>query len=342
MDTQLPPPALLFQMATGHYLAQAIYIAAKLGIADHLADGPRNHDELATATGTHADSLRRVLRLLASAGVFDETDDGRFALTPVGACMRSGPGSFRAVAQLFAGPGVWSSWGHLSHTVQTGETAWHALHGGDSFVYFETHPEEGAIFDEAMGAFTGMVAGAVSAAYDFSALHRIVDVGGGAGALLTGILHAHPTLHGTIFDLPRLAAGATQTIAAAGLTDRCAFAGGDFFAAVPEGADAYLLKHVIHDWDDGRATTILTNCRRALRADAKVLIVEAIYPPHIDRSPASRGAANNDVNMLACTGGRQRSEAEFRALFAAAGLTLTRIIPTAAMSSVIEAAPRPV
>jgi orsellinic acid C2-O-methyltransferase len=184
-----------------------------------------------------------------------------------------------------------------------------------------------------------MIAGAVSAAYDFSALRRVVDVGGGAGALLTGILRAHSTLHGTIFDLPRLAAAAARTIAAAGLQDRCAFAGGDFFAAVPEGADAYLLKHVIHDWNDERATTILSNCRRAMRADAKVLIVESIYPPHIDRSLASRGAANNDVNMLACTGGRQRSEAEFRALFAAAGLTLTRIIPTAAMSSVIEAAP---
>jgi hypothetical protein len=336
MDTQLPPPVLLFQMATGHYVSQAIYVAAELGIADRLAGGPQAHDELAKATGTHAPSLRRVLRLLASAGVLAETDDGRFELTPIGACLQSGPGSFRAVAQLFGGPGVWSCWGELLHTVRTGETAWHRLFGPDSFAYFATHPEEGAVFDEAMGAFTAMVSVAVAAAYDFSPFRTIVDVGGSEGVLLAGILRENPTLRGVVFDLPRLAEGARRKIAAAGLGNRCKFVGGDFFASVPGGGDAYMLKHVIHDWDDERAARILRSCHGAMGPQGRLLIVEGIYPPRIDRSDASRGATANDVNMMVCTGGRQRSEAEFRALFDAAGFKLTRIVPTLAVSSVIE------
>jgi len=332
-----PPPAVLYDLATGHYVSQAIYVAAKLGIADLLGAGPRNRDELANATGTHAPSLGRVLRLLASVGVFAERGDGSFELTPLGACLRSGvPGSFRAVALLFASPGVWSSWGDLLHTVRTGETAWHHVFGTDGFEYFAQHPEEGAIFDEAMGAFTATVAIAVAAAYDFSPFGTLVDVGGGEGALLVGILRANPALRGVVFDLPRLAPGARKQIAGAGLGDRCEFVAGDFFEAVPGGGDAYVLKHVIHDWDDTRAVRILRNCHRVMRPQGRLLIVEGVYPPRIDHSAASRGAAANDVNMLVCTGGRQRSEGEFRDLFEAAGLSLTRIIPTQAMSCVIE------
>jgi len=339
MDVELPPPVRLYQMATGHYVSQAIYVAAKLRIADLLGNGPRRHDELATATGTDASSLRRVLRLLASAGVLNETEDGSFELTPIGACLQSGPGSFRAVAQLFGGPAVWSSWGHLLHTVRTGETAWHHVHGPDSFAYFTEHPEEGAIFDEAMGAFTAMVAIAVAAAYDFTPFRTVVDVGGGDGALLTGILAEKPALRGTVVDLPRVAEAARKRIAAAGLGDRCEFVAGDFFESVPAGGDAYLLKHVIHDWDDRRARSILENCRRVMGPQGKLLIVEGVYPPRIDQSAPSRGAAANDVNMMVCTGGRQRSEAEFRQLFDAAGFALDRIVPTPAMSSVIEGTP---
>ena len=339
MDTSLPPPVRLYQLATGHYVSQAIYVAATLGIADRLATGPQRHDDLARATGAHAASLGRVLRLLASAGVLNETEDGRFELTPIGACLQSGPGSFRPVAQLFAGPAVWSSWGDLLHTVRTGETAWHHLHGPDPFAYFADHPEEGAIFDEAMGAFTAMVAMAVAATYDFTPFRTVVDVGGGDGALLTGIFGQNPTLRGTVFDLPRVADGARRRIAAAGLGDRCEFVAGDFFQAVPAGGDAYILKHVIHDWDDRRARGILENCRRAMGSHGKLLIVEGVYPPRIDQSAPGRGAAANDVNMMVCTGGRQRSEAEFRQLFEDAGFTLTRIVPTPAMSSIIEGVP---
>jgi hypothetical protein len=336
----LPPPVALYQLATGHYVAQALYVAAKLGIADHLAQGPRSHDELAPAAGAHAPSLRRVLRLLSSAGVFAEREDGRFELTPLGACLQSGvPGSFRAVALLFAGPGVWSSWGDLLNTVRTGETALHRVFGTDSFAYFEQHPEEGAVFDEAMGAFTAMVAVAVAAAYDFSPFRTLVDVGGGDGALLAGLLGANPGLRGVVFDLPRVAERAKQRIAAAGLGERCQFVAGDMFEGVPAGGDAYLLKHVIHDWDDRRARGILASCRRAMSPESRLLIVEGVYPRRIDQSVESRGAAANDVNMLVCTGGRQRSEDEFRELFEAAGFELTRIVPTLAMSSVIEGVP---
>lgn len=336
MDTQLPPPAVLYQLATGHYVSHAIYAAAKLGIADLLGTGPQRCDDLAKATGTHAPALRRVLRLLASAGVFAETEDGRFELTPVGSCLQSGPGSFRPVALLFTSPGVRAAWGDLLHSVRTGEPALNHVFGMGSFEYFAQHPEEAAVFDEAMGAFTAMVAIAVAAAYDFSRFGTIIDVGGGEGALLAGILRANPALRGVVFDMPRVAEGANETIAAAGLGDRCEFVGGDFFEAVPGGGDAYILKHVIHDWDDARAVRILRNCRRAMKAEGKLLIVEGVYPERIDQSVVSRGAAANDVNMLVCTGGRQRAEAEFRALFDAAGFELTRIVPTQAMSSVIE------
>jgi hypothetical protein len=279
-----------------------------------------------------------VLRLLAAAGVLNEREDGRFELTPVGSFLKSGPGSFRAAAQLFAGPMIWQSWGDLLTTVRTGETAVHRVFKTGSFEYFEQHPEEAAIFDEAMGSFTAMTAIAVAAAYDFSAMRKVVDVGGGQGALLAGILRANPKLHGVVFDLPRLADGARRAISASGVGDRLEFVGGDFFEAVPPGADAYLLKHVIHDWDDAKATRILRTCRAAMGPQTKLLIVEGVYPPRIDGSPESEGAARNDVNMMVCTGGRQRSEAEFRELYAAAGLRLNRIVQTGP-AAVIEGLP---
>jgi hypothetical protein len=336
MDTQLPPPVVLYQIASAHYLSQALYVAAQLGIADLLADGPQPYETLAAKTGTHAPSLRRVLRLLATAGVFAEGADGRFELTPVGSFLRSGPGSFRATARLFGGPMVWRAWGDLLNTVRTGEPAFARVFGTDSFGYFADHRDEAAVFDEAMSTFTAMISGAVAAAYDFSSMRSVIDVGGGEGALLTGILRAHPNLRGAVFDLTRLAEGARRQIGAAGLADRYQFVGGDFFEAVPAGFDAYLLKHVIHDWDDAHAVRILETCRRAMGPEAKLLIVEGVYPPRVDGSQESRGAAANDVNMLVCTGGQQRSEAEFRDLYAAAGFRLTRIVPTMSPARVIE------
>lgn len=335
-----PPQAVLIQIATGHFFSRAIYVVAKLGIADLLAKGPQGSSELARATGTHAASLRRVLRLLASAGIFVEQENGNFALTPISDCLRADvPGSFRSAALLLTGDMEWGAWGELLHSVKTGEPAFHHFFGMDSFSYIEKHPEEGANFDEAMAAFTAQVAIAAAAAYDFSQFGTLVDVGGGNGALLTGILKATPALRGVVFDVARAAGKAKKQIEAAGLAGRCEVVTGDFFTAVPSGGDAYVLKHVIHDWEDERSTAILRNCHQAMQPHGKLLLIEGVYPVRIEQTAVSRSAASDDVNMLVCTGGRQRSEAEFRALFETAGFKLTRIIPTQAISCVIEGVP---
>jgi hypothetical protein len=336
LDT--PPPFVLFRMITGYYVSQAIYVAARLGIADLIGDGARAIEDLANQTHTHAASLRRVLRLLASAGLFTEDTEGRFSLSPIGTYLRSNaPGSMHAAALVFGGI-TQRTWADLLRSVETGESAFRRVFGMDPFAYFAQHPDEGAHFDAAMAAFTTQIAAAVAAAYDFAQFRQIVDVGGGSGALLAGILGAHPTLKAVLFDLPPVVERAVPHLRALGLADRCEVVGGDLFQEVPRGADAYLLKHVIHDWDDARAIAILRTCRRAMYPAAKLLIIEGVYPPRIDQSEESRGAAANDVNMLVCTGGRQRAEAEFRRLYGTAGLRLTQIVPTALPVKLIEGA----
>jgi SAM-dependent methyltransferase len=338
---QLPPALLLRQFGVGHYVSRALYVAAKLGVADVLKDGPRRSHEIAKATGTHALSLRRVLRLLASVNVFEERDNNTFALAPMGELLRDDTtGSMRAWVMLFTGIGVQDSWKELEYCVRTGQPAFRKNHpDGDAFSNM-TDPEQRTVFDKAMATFTSGLAIAVAAAYPFAQFGTVADIGGGNGALLIGILKAAPELNGIVFDLPATAESARQKIADEGLGSRCRVIGGDFFKEVPAGADAYMLKHVIHDWDDEKAVTILKNCRRAMMPNGRVLIVEGIYPARIDNSLESRGAAENDVNMLVVAGGRQRSEAEFGALFEAAGFRLARIAPTAARVSVIEGVPR--
>jgi len=334
----LPPQQVLYQLAIGHYFTNALQLAVKLGVADVLAGGPRPAEDIAAATRTDVPALRRVLRLLASVGVFEEREDGAFALTPVGECLRPGvPGSARAMVMLFTGTRVQDGWRDLEYAVRTGEPVFRKRGVDDPFT--GRSDEDAANFDAAMADFTRLAAVAVAAAYDFASLRTLVDVGGGNGALLIGILLAHPHLHGIVFDQPAAAERARASIAEHGLADRCEAVGGNFFANVPPGGDAYVLKHVIHDWSDERATAILKNCRRAMGERGKLLIVEGVYPRRIDESLAARGAAANDVNMLVNTGGRQRSEAEFRALYAAAGFALTRIVPTLAPVSVIEGVP---
>jgi len=333
----LPPQGVLYQLAIGHYFSHALRLATKLGIAEVLQDGPRHFTEIAEATATHAPSLNRVLRLLASVGIFEERENGSFALTSVGDCLRAGvPGSARAMVMLFAGDRVQDSWRDLEYCVRTGNPVFHQRGLHDPFSDPARTAEESANFDAAMADFTTLAAVAVAAAYDFASIRTIVDVGGGNGALLIGILKAHPHLRGTVFDRPSAAERARKQIAERGLADRCEAVGGDFFQQVPQGADAYILKHVIHDWNDDRAVAILRNCHRAMSENGRLLIVEGVYPPRIDQSLASRGAAANDVNMLVSTGGRQRSEAEFRSLYDAAGFRLTRIVPTPVPASVIE------
>jgi len=336
----MPPQMLLYQMAIGHYLSRALHVIAKLGVADLLSAGARGVEELAKATETHPPSLRRVMRLLASVGVFEEKEDGGFALTALGECLRADvPGSSRAMVLLFAGIGIQDSWKDLEWCVRTGEPAYRKRGAADAFAEMAKDPAQAANFDAAMADFTKMTAVAVAAAYDFTPLRTLVDVGGGNGALLLGILKAYAHLQGVVADRPDVVERAKKEIAASGLGARCRAVAIDFFREVPGGADAYVLKHVIHDWDDERARTILANCRRVVPPNGRLLLVEGVYPPRIDGSPESRGAAANDVNMLVSTGGRQRSEAEFRSLYSAAGFRLTRIVPTPARASVIEGVP---
>lgn len=335
---ELPPPIALYQLAVGHYFSRALHLAAKLGLADQLKDGPRDSRDLARSTETHAPSLNRLMRLLASVGVFAEQEDGKFALAPLGEYLRAGvPGSMRASVMLFAGVGIQDSWKELEYCVRTGEPAFRKESpDADAFSQMAKNLEMAAVFDEAMATFAPITSAAVAAAYDFSAFRTVVDVGGGNGALLIGILKANPNLRGIVFDQPHAAKRAMDRIAAEGFSARCEAVGGDFFKEVPAGADACVVKHVIHDWDDARAVAILKNCHRAMRSNGKLLIVEGVYPPRIDQSDVSRGAAANDVNMLVNTGGRQRSEAEFRALYDAAGFKMTRIVPTPARVCVVE------
>jgi SAM-dependent methyltransferase len=340
MANEMPPSLILYQMSIGHYLARALHLAAKLELADLMAAGPRAAADLAAATGCDRDALRRVLRLLASAGVLAEGEDGRFALTPLGDALRSDvPGSARALVMLFAGSRLQDWWGELEYCVRTGQPAFRKdSPTGDAFAQFDA--EQAAVFDKAMATFSSQNAAAIVAAYPFSQFESVVDLGGGNGSLLIGILAANPTTRGIVFDRPQAEAGAKQNVASAGLGSRCEVVAGDFFDSVPRGADAYLLKHVIHDWNDEDALRILRNCRSAMGAKGKLLIAEGVYPKRIDSSLESRGAAANDVNMLVCTGGRQRSESEFRALYEAAGFALAQIVRTASPAvSLIEGLP---
>lgn len=330
----LPPQWILFQLTTAHYVSRAIHVAAKLGIADLIEEGPLHYTELAKASGTDASALYRLMLLLTSAGVFAEKDSGCFGLTPVGEYLRSGvAGSRRAQAILLAGPVQQRSWSGLLDIVKTGKTP----AGTSTFEFFARYPEEAAIFNDGMAAGTAEAASAVAAGYEFSRFDTIVDIGGGHGVLLAAILTAHPGLRGILFDLPHAAEGAAKQIEAAGLLGRCEFVAGDFFEDVPAGADAYILKSVIHDWDDTRSVAILRNVHRAMAPQGRLLLIEMTFPVRVDQTAMSQIVARSDVNMLVNLGGRERTEAEFAAILDAAGFRLTRVFPTDGLWNVVEA-----
>lgn len=338
MESKSPPSTRLLEMLDGYRVVQALYVAAELGIPDLLKDGPKHSDDLARATATHPRSLRRLLRALASLDVLEEIDGGRFTLTPIGDQLRADvPDSLRAAVVFYGGRRHWTAWAGLLESVKSGATTFGARSPTAFFEMAARDPAGATIFNEAMAALTGPVNVAVIAAYDFSGIGTLVDVGGGYGALLTGILAANPELRGILFDIPPVADSARSRIEAAGLAHRCEVVGGDAFAAVPTGGDAYILKWVIHDWNDELSGTILTNCRKAMRDGGKLLLVERVVS---QRAEPSAGAATKflaDLNMLLLTGGCERTEDEYRALLAAAGFQLTRIVPTSTPNSVIEA-----
>ncbi|XXT22600.1 methyltransferase [Sorangium sp. So ce429] len=337
----LPAPLVVYQLAIGHYRSSALALVAKLGVADLIAAGRRNVDDLASATSTQPQALRRVLRLLASVDVLREDDAGDFELTAAGQLLRSDvPGSMKALVATFAGPPIQESWRELEYCVRTGQPAFKKDDpNADWTTRFSADPETAENFDKAMATGTALAAPAVARAYDFSSFKTIVDIGGGNGALLAAILSAHPQLRGTLFERPDVLERARGALASSPLQSRIDLAPGSFFEAVPAGLDAYLLKHVIHDWSDADACAILKVCRRAMPTHAKLLLVEGIYPRRVEPSLEAQGATANDVNMLVCTGGRQRSEAEFRELLEAASFQLTRIVPASVGACVIEGVP---
>jgi hypothetical protein len=327
----------LLRLVSGYRITQAIYVAAKLGIADLLRDGPRTVDELAAATATHARSLYRVLRVLAGIGVLEELDGRRFAIGPLGAHLRSdAPGSVRSLAIYFGQDPHWRAWGHLLHTVQSGERAFDHVYGQGLFEYLAQHLDDAALFNDSMITLTAEVGPAVAAAYDFSEVGTLVDVGGGRGHVLVPILRANPAMRAVLFDLPHVVESAKPLLAEAGLADRCEFVGGSFFESVPSGGDAYLLKHVVHDWDDERSRAILATCRRAMTPSSRLLLVERDLPT--DNGQAVP-ALLSDLSMMIQLGGGERTVEEYRILLATAGFSLARTVPTPHGESVIEAVP---
>jgi hypothetical protein len=326
----------LRRLITGFRVSQAVHVAAVLGISDLLADGPRSVAELAERTGSHERSLYRLLRALATAGVYEEFDGQRFGSTPLGDALRTDAEESAAGQAGFIGrPAYWQAWSSLLHSVRTGENAFRAVHGRDVWAYRAEHPDEGASFDAAMTSMSRYVAGATLDAYDFGRFGTVVDVGGGRGALLAAILGRWPDAHGVLFDQPHVVAGAPSLLDNAGVAGRCRIVTGSFFDAVPAGGDAYLLKSIIHDWPDAESVAILRNCRQAMAPDATLLLVERVIADRND----GFDAAFSDLNMLVSPGGQERTTAEYAALLAAADLHLTRTVPTASEVTVVEAVP---
>jgi O-methyltransferase domain/Dimerisation domain len=328
--------AALQQMTNGYWVTQIVYVAARLGIADLLKDGPRTIAELARSTKTHAPTLYRVMPALSGLGVFRENDDGTFEATILGRCLASGsPGALRA-REIMNGEEWYRAWGGLLESLRTGETAFDHIFGVPFFEYLSAHAGSAALFNEAMASSTELAASAVAEVYDFSGAGTIVDVGGGTGAFLAGILMANPQARGILFDRPDVVADASGILTGAGVASRCAVIAGDFLEAVPSGGGAYILSWIIHDWDDDRAVTILKNCRRAMADDARLLILEQVLPRGNEPSLSKLYG----LHMLVLYRGRERREDEYRALLAAANLQLARVIPTGVPRSVIEALPR--
>jgi len=327
-------PPVLFQMATGYWVSQAIYVAAKLGIADLLKDGPQSCIALAASTGADAPSLFRLMRALSSVGIFSQRDRDRFALSRLAESLQTEVhGSLRAML-ITIGEIHYQACGNLLHSVRTGSPAFSNVFGASLFDYLQQNVDAADAFNQGMANVSSMLAYAVLMAYNFAGISCIVDVGGGQGDLLEKILQFNPDTRGTVFDTASTIERAKQQGDHA-WTRRCSYVAGDFFASVPQGADAYILCGVIHDWDDSRAITILRNCRRAMADKARLLLVDMVVPDTDARSFSKL----LDLNMLAMTGGRERTKAEYRALLDGADYKLTRIIPTMAPQSVIEAVP---
>ena len=323
----------LLELAQGYRITQVLAIAVRLEIAERLADGPRDTAELAAAAGVHEPSLFRLLRAFTDLGLVSRVGDRRFALTPLGACLAAGHESSVRARVLLHAEQLYGGWPDLLATVRTGKNRWQRLHGADAWTLRAEDVNGASLFDDAMQEGSSQRARAVVAAYDFSPFGTVVDVGGGRGSLLAGILASFPGVRGVLFDQPHVVAGAPPILAAAGVADRCHFVPGSFFDGVPEGADAYVLSMIIHDWDDEPAVKILQHCRRAMAPAGRLLLIERV----VDFDPGNAlWTSLWDLQMMHGLSGRERSEEEFRALVARAGFRLTRIVPFGGIA-VIEA-----
>ena len=335
------PEAAMRSLIAGYWVSRLVYVAAKLGIADLLREGPRTAEELAAAASVQAPALYRVLRTLASYGVFEEIKGKRFKLTPLGATLRTDvPASMHGFALMLVEKHVWYAWEQLLYAVQTGQLPFDRIFGEPFYQYLEKHPDDLKVFGEAMTSLSGTENPAIAAAYNTTyrsaRIRTLVDVAGGHGSLLATILKANPKLNGVLFDLPSVIARAAKDrhVTAKGIADRCRLESGDFFESVPRGGDAYILKYVLHNWDDENCLKILANCRAAMNDNGRILVADPVIAP----GNAPDWGKLLDIQMMVVVSGRERTKDEFAALFRKAGLKLIRVVRTRCPLSILEAA----
>ncbi|MEP7270321.1 MAG: methyltransferase [Acidobacteriota bacterium] len=329
-------PDPIIQIVSGFWTSQAVNVAARLALPDLLKDGARTVEDLAAETGTHPPSLFRLLRLLASVGFLTEVPPRSFGPTETSDRLRSDvPGSLRWYLMLAAGQEHYTAWGNLLHSVKTGEIAFDHTFQKDVWQHYAENPDCADVFNRAMTGFTEVVEKAVLSSYDFSGFATVVDVGGGHGGMLSSILQKYPQARGVLFDAPQVVADAREVMSNAALQGRVEIAGGDFFAEVPQGGELYILKFILHDWNEGKAAAILHSVRRAIPESGKLLIAEMVLPSGSE--PAF--SKFMDINMMVMTGGHERTEAGFKSLLATGGFKLARIVATPSMISLIEAEP---
>lgn len=327
---ELPPPAQLMNFIVGKWISKPIYVAAELGIADMLAEGPKTIEELAQASRSHGPSLYRMMRALASVGIFSETEAKRFELTPMAECLKTG--AMRSIALMFNSDWSDKAWSCFLDSVRTGDTAFEKAHGIQVSDWLEKNPQAACVFNEANAIKAGSSHRSIVDVYDFSGIHTLTDVGGGLGVLMAEILVANPFMEGIVADIPSVIQETRKTIQARGIEDRCQAIECDFFQDIPSGSDAYLMSNILHDWTDEQCQIILNNCHRAMKTDSRLLIVEMIIPPGNEPSIAKL----LDLEMLVITGGRERTEAEFDHLFVSSGFKLSRVIHTKEGVCIIE------